>query len=825
LLGGVCTKENRFLNNHSKKSLWFLAMFAAASFVWLIVRTGTKPSRISYPCQKAAVANINIFLVALGLPFLGLPGKLLHKRIFGVGVTAAVMMTGLLVIMAVSNFSVFTSVYVPEVSLAPLALNLQSQAATDPSSSNLFIIQNASGLQGDVDVAMSALLSSMQSHGLNFFNTSSNPSGLFGTNDVIILKVNGQSPQRGGTNTDLAKSLVKTILGHPEGFTGEVVIADNGQDTGGVDMTESNSYDHSQSMTDVTAMFPTYKVSTYSWYTLATKSVPEYSSGNYEDGYVVNSTSNAATGIKVSYPKFQTAYGTYISFKNGVWNQSNETYDSSRLKIINLPVFKSHYMFGATACVKNYMGVVSQTLTDAMDTVGEGGMGTEMVESRFPTLNIFDGIWINANPFQPGEQPGLPNSNCGPFTTYDVASYTNVIAASTDPVALEYWFAKNVAIPAAVQKGYSYTLSIDPDSEPVTQNLVQSYHHYLAASMNEIIKSGRQATMLKSEMNVYVTTLNTPTPTLPFADNFANLNSWTIVDGTWAIINGGVQGKSSAEALMYAGSKSWTTYQITAPVTIVAGGEASIVFRFSDSNNFYWTGIGPWGHQYSISKVVGGTYSEIVGSGSASSNGAGTYTLEAVVQGSTIKLYVNTNLVLTSTDQTFASGAIGLRTFGTTMQIERISVFIPAPIPTPTPSPTPTPTPTPTTTTTPTSAPTPTPTTTPSQTTSPTPISSPTPIASPTPLPTSTQPPTPTTTTPPTSTPTISSNSIPTSTSTPPPSTTTANPTPNPSQLSSPTPSPISIITETPLYIYAIVVLAIFAISISTIALFIKKKQ
>jgi len=83
-------------------------------------------------------------------------------------------------------------------------------------------------------------------------------------------------------------------------------------------------------------------------------------------------------------------------------------------------------------------------------------------------------------------------------------------------------------------------------------------------------------------------------PALPFSDNFANLNAWTVQDGTWTVVSGGVKGTSSFEALMYAGSKSWTDYQVAVPVTISAGGEASIVFRYSDSNDFYWAGMGCW---------------------------------------------------------------------------------------------------------------------------------------------------------------------------------------------------------------------------------------
>ncbi len=33
------------------------------SLVWLVWKTGSKPSRIAYPCQKTAAANVGIFLI------------------------------------------------------------------------------------------------------------------------------------------------------------------------------------------------------------------------------------------------------------------------------------------------------------------------------------------------------------------------------------------------------------------------------------------------------------------------------------------------------------------------------------------------------------------------------------------------------------------------------------------------------------------------------------------------------------------------------------------------------------------------------------------
>lgn len=486
-------------HNHHKKSILKLGLLTSISVVWLTIRTGTKPSRIAYPCQKAAVANVNIFLASLALPLMGLNTKTIVRHVLGRRArTRTVLITTAMLF--VVGASALTVVAPPIVNLAPVILNLEPhQALVSSGSSDLFIVQNASGLQGNMDAAISSLVTLMQNHNLMFYKTATYPLGLIGRNDVVIIKVNGQSPQRGGTNTDLAKSLVKEILSHPEGFMGEIVLADNGQSSGGINMTQSNAYDHTQSMADVAQMFSAsdYKVSSYSWYEIANKNVNEYADGDFTDGYVVNSTANAVTGLLVSYPKFRTADGTYISFKRGIWNQSTSSYDSEKLKVINLPLFKSHYDYGATACVKNYMGVGSQTLTGEHDTVGNGGMGTQMVETRFPVLNILDCIWINANPYESG-------SSCGPFTSYDVASYTNLIGASTDPVALEYWIAKHVAMPTAIQRGYSVYSSINPDYAPVVSGLTQSYHNYLTLSMNVIKNSGRQATMLESAMNVYL---------------------------------------------------------------------------------------------------------------------------------------------------------------------------------------------------------------------------------------------------------------------------------------------------------------------------------
>jgi uncharacterized protein (DUF362 family) len=102
------------------------------------------------------------------------------------------------------------------------------------------------------------------------------------------------------------------------------------------------------------------------------------------------------------------------------------------------------------------MGVGSERLTNELchsshNAIGNRGMGTEMAGARFPTLNIIDAIRINAHPRE------------GP-TAYDQPTQTNVIAASTDPVALDYWSARNILLPTAKLLGYSDLSSMSPVS-------------------------------------------------------------------------------------------------------------------------------------------------------------------------------------------------------------------------------------------------------------------------------------------------------------------------------------------------------------------------
>ena len=382
-----------------------------------------------------------------------------------------------------------------------MKLKLCGRLSKAGSASSIFVVNGTSGK----DRGITELIDLMGKHGLLLYKSSSSAKnqgsgGLFACDDTIVIKVNCQWDERGGTNTDLLRALIQTIAQHPDGFVGEIIVADNGQARRGVtgfggsfSYSNNNAEDTSQSVQNVAdSLGSSHHVSAYLWDTIATRRVAEYSEGDEEDGYVIETKPSPRTGAMVSYPKFKTKFDTFISLKHGIWDPRAKAYNDGRLKVINMPVLKSHRGYGVTGCVKHYMGVSSDQLTESLgadthSTIGAGGMGTEMVGTRFPTLNILDAIWINANPRE------------GPRATYDAAVQTNVIAASTDPVALDYWAAKHILSQASRNKGYSDTTSMDPD------NLAErSFGRWLRLSMDEINRAGYQTTVDESHMNVYV---------------------------------------------------------------------------------------------------------------------------------------------------------------------------------------------------------------------------------------------------------------------------------------------------------------------------------
>lgn len=483
-------------------------LIGLASLFWFLLRTGTKPTRAIYPCQRAATKAIsmstNVFLSAVASSiFVGFSVQrliLLIRRLTEEIRRYWKPIIALLIIIPTAGFSIafLWNNLQPAPSGGSVNLLLTPLTATSSPASDIYV------LNGQDLANIPNIINLMGSHGLDFYQSltseaNQGPLGLIAYNDVILIKINSQWAERGGTNTDLLRELIQAILNHPDGFEGEIVVADNGQGIGSLNWSESNAENPSQSVAGVVESFSSiHAVNLYDWQTIRGNEVQEYSDGDMSDGYILYDLPDPETGIHVTYPKFQTTDGTYISFKYGIWNGTSF---ENRLKVINFPTLKSHLLYGVTGAVKHYMGVESEGqanpggLGNGHYSIADGGMGTLLAETRYPVLNILDAIWVNANPW--------PSLQCGPSTSYEEATRVNVLMASTDPIALDYWAAKHVLVQTAELIGYDDVSSINPDSS-TRGTLLEAFGVWLRNTETELIQNGFTVTCDESRMNVHI---------------------------------------------------------------------------------------------------------------------------------------------------------------------------------------------------------------------------------------------------------------------------------------------------------------------------------
>jgi len=490
MISSIIIFPDSYCRRHGAKGVVLLGVF---SFLWFLFRTGSKPSRITYPCQRAALANTSAMFYLLAAFLVGAVAK--THRYWGrwsksLGLFLLIISSTIVVVPFCQRLiSVYAQNPNQEVHLV-----LSNSTATVSPASNIY------ALNGQQTATVSNLINLMAQNGLDFYS-------LIQPNDVVLIKINEEWAERGGTDTDVLKQLIQAIVAHPQGFIGEIVVADNGQWGGSMDWIDNNAENYSQSTQQVVDSFASsFIVSTYDWIPLSGNRVEEYSVGDLNDGYVLNETADPITGIYVSYPKFRTIYGTYISFKHGIWN--GETYEN-RLKVINVPVLKSHDAYGVTGAVKHYMGVQSESkysggLANGHDSIPNGGMGTLLAETRMPSLNIICAIWVNAIPSN--------YEGCGPPTFYDTATRTNVLAASTDPVALDWWVSKYILVQAAEAIGYSDTHTLNPENTDRSGVSGEALGIWLPKSRDALLRAGIQVTTNEQQMNVVVNSPSDPTP-------------------------------------------------------------------------------------------------------------------------------------------------------------------------------------------------------------------------------------------------------------------------------------------------------------------------
>lgn len=281
--------------------------------------------------------------------------------------------------------------------------------------------------------------------------------GIIESNDVVLIKVNCQWKARGATNTDVLRGLIHRILEHPDGFSGEVVIFENGQKQGSFDGdppawgrykdfpeiagVHVNAEDDTLSVDYlVKEVFADFPVSSFLLDNICTNFIS--SSDHSTDGY------RKVVDAEISYPCFTSEGGHRIELREGIWNGSG--YDSN-LKLINLPVFKTHDGTGITGVLKHSYGILSMKDGVNWKTRHYKEAGSQFGKMyslvRMPDLNIVDCIWVT-----------YQKHHCGypPQTTHRA----NTLLAGLDPVALDYYGSKHILLPLGGDRAEEH----DPDS-------------------------------------------------------------------------------------------------------------------------------------------------------------------------------------------------------------------------------------------------------------------------------------------------------------------------------------------------------------------------
>ncbi|MDQ7006097.1 MAG: DUF362 domain-containing protein [Acidobacteriota bacterium] len=307
---------------------------------------------------------------------------------------------------------------------------------------------------------LESLLFSMAADGIRFYQGTtphplSGPDGLIAADDTVLIKVNAQWKYRGCSNSDVTRGVVQRILDHPDGFTGEVVIIENGQGRGSLNCDTTSGCDGGTREVHANAENEGHSFSWLVQQLFQDERVGERLLDGIRTTFITaddHDTEGYRTLSNVSYPCFFTPRGTRVEFKEGLWNGTS--HDSQRLKWINIPTMKDHKDLNVTGCLKNIYGLIT-TYNEPIPhhDPNQGGkvMGEFFTLVRPATLNLLDHIWVSHA------------SLCG-FPP-DTTTRRNMLVAGFDPCALDAWSARHVL----------YPISGDPAHDPDIPGYFRSY--------------------------------------------------------------------------------------------------------------------------------------------------------------------------------------------------------------------------------------------------------------------------------------------------------------------------------------------------------------
>ncbi|MFH1725559.1 MAG: LamG-like jellyroll fold domain-containing protein, partial [Elusimicrobiota bacterium] len=172
-----------------------------------------------------------------------------------------------------------------------------------------------------------------------------------------------------------------------------------------------------------------------------------------------------------------------------------------------------------------------------------------------------------------------------------------------------------------------------------------------------------------------------------FSDDFesGDAQDWTPISGSWSVAAGeyrGTGGSVNAVSLAPAPGGAMADAGIRARIKVFTGGaadDASLVLRASDEDNLYAGGIGGFSRRYHIGKKVGGTWTELAGTGSDTELTLGqAHDVSFEVRGDVLRLYAGGAKVLETVDTSLASGVAGIMATWDTVHFDDVVVDAPS---------------------------------------------------------------------------------------------------------------------------------------------------
>ena len=324
---------------------------------------------------------------------------------------------------------------------------------------------------------------------------------LFGQDDIVILKPNLQWFNQGAPNIAAMDRLITLIMEMKGGFRGEVVVAENvhrgpqpwervgwsvpfarNSDMPGIVNYGGLAAHLKRKYGDRFSVCHLVDIASGGKRVHSPADGPGYVLCDGTGDVPLQSFENGLTGtswrkVVMSYPILQTDRGTLIDYRWGVWEKGK--YTDRPVKFVNCAALNHHSSFcGMTSAVKNYLGVSDLS----------GGSDPSRNRQLVKGCHNFHSFAFNWN--KKGPVRGMLGAEVGyflrtvrrPFLNITTAEYcgladrtelpvarTRAVAASTDPVALDFHMAKYVLF---ANSRISVHDPEDPDS-PTEQYLAQ----------------------------------------------------------------------------------------------------------------------------------------------------------------------------------------------------------------------------------------------------------------------------------------------------------------------------------------------------------------